>query len=76
MYFQEGIQLPGQTDVLNGNLRVIFFSSWLQSWLMILAVLLLVGRSLINKLLKMKPHNEGEDMKCQEILFVLNDRLI
>jgi hypothetical protein len=25
MYFQEGIQLPGQTDVLNGNLRVIFF---------------------------------------------------
>lgn len=43
---------------------------------MILAVLLLVGRSLINKLLKMKPHNEGEDMKCQEILFVLNDRLI
>lgn len=23
MYFQEGIQLPGQTDVLNGNLGVI-----------------------------------------------------
>lgn len=25
MYFQEGIQLPGQTDVLNGNLRAIIF---------------------------------------------------
>lgn len=77
MYFQEGIQLPGQTDVLNGNLRVIIF------FLKLIAKLThdsssttVGGRLSVNKLLKMKPRNEEEDVKRQETLFVLTDRLI
>lgn len=34
------------------------------------------GRISVNQLLKMKPHNEGEDMKRQGTLFVLTDCLI